>query len=65
MGTGWSITSTLLAGMLVWGAIGYLIDRLVGTVHIFTGIGFVVGAAGGIYIVYLRYGRGERDGEGT
>ena len=25
MGTGWSITSTLIAGMLAWGGIGYLL----------------------------------------
>lgn len=57
MATGWAITSTLLAGMLVWGGIGYLVDRLVWSSRIFTGIGVVLGAACGIYVVYLRYGR--------
>jgi ATP synthase protein I len=52
MGTGWAISATLLG-------VGYLIDRLLGTVDVFTGIGFVLGGAGGIYIVYLRYGRGD------
>ena len=28
MGTGWNITGTLLAGILVWGGIGYLLDRV-------------------------------------
>jgi ATP synthase protein I len=65
MGIGWSITSTLLAGMLAVGAIGYAIDRLVGTQHVFTAIGFIVGAAGGIYIVYLKYGRGDGDDQGA
>jgi len=60
MGTGWSITSTLIAGMLAWGGIGYLVDRLLGT-QVFAGIGIVLGGAGGVYIVYLRYGRGNRD----
>jgi ATP synthase protein I len=59
MGTGWAISATLLGGMLAWGGVGYLIDRLVGTVHVFTGIGFVLGGAGAIYAVYLRYGRGD------
>lgn len=65
MGVGWAITSTLLGGMLAWGAVGYLADRLIGTQHVFTAVGFVLGAAGGIYLVYLRYGRGDGDGEGT
>ena len=60
MGTGWSITSTLIAGMLAWGGVGYLVDRLLGT-QVFVGIGIVLGGAGGVYIVYLRYGRGSRD----
>jgi ATP synthase protein I len=61
MGTGWSITSTLIAGMLAWGAVGYLVDRLAGTHQVFEGIGIVLGGAGGVYIVYLRYGRGKSD----
>ncbi|MGH2634718.1 MAG: AtpZ/AtpI family protein [Actinomycetota bacterium] len=63
MGTGWAISATLLGGILVWGGIGFLVDRLLGTARVFTVIGFVLGAAGGIYIVYLRYGREDgRDG---
>jgi ATP synthase protein I len=62
MGVGWAITGTLIAGMLAWGAVGYLADRLAGTGHVLTGIGIVVGAAGGIYLVYLRYGKGDGDG---
>ena len=65
LGVGWAITSTLLGGMLAWGAVGYLADRLIGTPHVFTAVGFVLGAAGGIYLVYLKYGRGDGDGEGT
>jgi F0F1-type ATP synthase assembly protein I len=64
MGVGWAITSTLIAGMLVMGALGYLVDALFGTEHVFTGIGFVLGAALGVYAVYLRYGRGSDDAEG-
>jgi ATP synthase protein I len=59
MGTGWAITSTLIAGMLVWGLIGYLVDRLTGANRIFTGIGIIVGGALGVYLVYARYGRGR------
>jgi F0F1-type ATP synthase assembly protein I len=59
MGTGWTITSILIAGILVWGGVGYLVDRLVGTERVFAAIGFVLGAVGGIYLVYLRYGRDD------
>ena len=61
MGIGWAITSTLIAGMLVMGGLGYLVDGLVGTERVFTGIGFVVGAALGVYAVYLRYAKGSSD----
>jgi F0F1-type ATP synthase assembly protein I len=59
MGTGLTIASTMLAGMLVWGGLGFLLDRLVWSSTAFTAIGIVLGAAGGGYIVYLRYGKGE------
>jgi ATP synthase protein I len=62
VGIGWSITATMIAGILVWGGLGYLVDRLVGTTHVFVTIGIIVGAAGGVYLVYLRYGRGEGGG---
>ena len=56
-GTGWSIMGTLLAGLAVWGAIGYGIDRLAGFHALFLPIGLVVGAVGGVYLVVVRYGR--------
>ena len=63
MSTGWAISGTLLAGILAWGGIGYLIDWLAGTPKVFTAIGMVVGAVGAIYLVYVKYGRevGESD----
>lgn len=64
MGVGWAITSTLIAGMLVMGGLGYLVDALLGTERVFTGIGFVLGAALGVYTVYLRYGKGSDDADG-
>jgi len=57
MSTGIVISATLLSGVGVWGAIGYLLDRLLGTPKVFTAVGMVVGAAAAIYLVYLRYGR--------
>jgi F0F1-type ATP synthase assembly protein I len=63
MGTGWAITSTMIGGIATLGLVGYLIDRLLGTEHVFVAIGFVAGAAAGVYSIWLRYGRGE-GGEG-
>jgi hypothetical protein len=44
--------------MVTVGGLGYLLDGVLSTGTVFTGIGFVLGAAIGIYIVYLRYGKG-------
>jgi F0F1-type ATP synthase assembly protein I len=59
LGTGWAIVSTLIAGMLTLGLVGWLIDALVGTDHVFLAVGIVLGGAGGVYSVYLRYGKGD------
>ena len=61
MGTAWALTGTLLAGILVWGGAGYLVDRLVGLRWLFLPIGMLVGAGASIYLVYLRYGRDEHE----
>jgi F0F1-type ATP synthase assembly protein I len=53
----WSIIGTLLAGVLVWGGIGYLLDRWSGMHGVFAAIGAVVGAAAAFYLIYVRYGR--------
>ncbi len=59
MGTGWSITATMIAGILLWGGVGYVIDRFAGTPQVFFAFGTIMGAAASIYIVYLRYGKGD------
>ena len=64
IGQGWAITSTLIAGILVWGGLGYLVDLWVGTPRVFAAIGILVGAAGGIYLVYQRFGKADRAGRG-
>jgi F0F1-type ATP synthase assembly protein I len=54
-GVGWAVLSTLLAGILVWGGIGWLIDRWL---HTWVGIvvGMLVGFAGAIYLIIRKYG---------
>ena len=59
-GTVWSIIGTLMAGLAVWGGVGFLIDRLAGFRALFLPIGLVIGAVGGVYVVVVRYGREQR-----
>jgi F0F1-type ATP synthase assembly protein I len=53
---GWSIFSYLLAGMIVYGGLGWLIARWTGHSLIFP-IGMFVGLALGIAGIMYRYGR--------
>lgn len=62
MGTGWSITSTMIGGITTLGALGYLVDRLLGIEKVFLPIGFILGGSLGVYIIWLQYGRGDGDG---
>jgi ATP synthase protein I len=53
---GWTAVSYLIAGMLVWGFVGWLVDRWLDTGGITTAIGVVLGAACGVYLVVRRMG---------
>lgn len=59
MGTAWSITGTMIAGMLTWGGIGFLLDRWLDIRWLFLPVGLVVGAGASVYLVYARYGRDD------
>jgi ATP synthase protein I len=53
----WSIIGTLVAGVLAWGFIGWLLDRWLGTGYL-VAVGILVGAAGAFYLIIRRYGSG-------
>ena len=53
----WGVIGSLLSGVLVWGGVGWLLDRWLGFEGLFLPIGMVVGMGLGIYVVYMRYGR--------
>jgi hypothetical protein len=53
---GWAVVGTLLAGMLVWGGIGWLIDLWLDTTFV-KAIGVIVGTAASIYLVVVKYGK--------
>jgi len=57
MGTAWALTGTLLSGILVWGGVGFLLDRWLDLRWLFLPIGMVIGVGASIYVVYVRYGR--------
>ncbi len=48
--------SYLIAGILVWGLVGLVVDRWLGTGGIATGVGVVLGAAGAVYLIARRFG---------
>jgi F0F1-type ATP synthase assembly protein I len=52
----WAVVSYLLGGVILYGGIGWLIDLWLGT-RGFVAVGIVGGAAAGVAIVWLRYGR--------
>ena len=51
----WSIIGTLVAGVLAWGGIGWLLDQWLGTRYL-VAVGIVVGMAGAFYLIIKRYG---------
>jgi ATP synthase protein I len=53
---GWAAVSYLIGGILVWGFVGWLLDRWWHTGGIATAIGAVLGAAGGVYLIVRRLG---------
>jgi F0F1-type ATP synthase assembly protein I len=53
----WSVIGTLVAGVLAWGGIGWLLDRWLGTEYL-VAVGILLGAAGAFYLIIKRYGSG-------
>jgi ATP synthase protein I len=53
---GWAALSYLIAGIGFWGFVGWFADHWLRTNGIAIGIGCVVGAAAGIYLVMRRLG---------
>ena len=57
---GWAVISYLLAGMLVWGGAGWLLDWWLGIPnHLATFVGGVGGAAVGLYLVVKKMGQSK------
>ncbi|HYP46294.1 MAG TPA: AtpZ/AtpI family protein [Propionibacteriaceae bacterium] len=56
MDQGMRVLSYLIAGVLVYGALGWVGDHYLGTSFLLP-IGIVLGAAGGCYVIIRRYGQ--------
>jgi ATP synthase protein I len=55
---GWAAVSYLIGGLVVWGGIGWAVDKwLLHTNGVAFGIGCLLGVAGGIYLTVRRFGR--------
>jgi F0F1-type ATP synthase assembly protein I len=52
---GWAVLTTLIAGFVVWGGLGWLLDRWWGTTFL-TPVGVIVGMALGVFAVVARHG---------
>lgn len=55
---GWAVLSYLLAGMLLWGGIGWLLDEWLNIPkHLGAFVGMVLGAGLGLYLIVKRFGQ--------
>ena len=52
---GWAVLTTLIGGFVVWGGIGWLLDRWWG-VSFLAPVGLIIGMALGIFAVVARHG---------
>lgn len=53
----WNAVSLIVAGVLFWGGIGWLVARWLDN-QIFVAAGVMLGAGAALYLVWVRYGRG-------
>ena len=55
-GDAWTVIAYLLSGLILWGGVGVLADRWLGTAFL-TLVGMLIGGASALYLVYLRFGK--------
>ncbi len=55
-GDAYGVLSYILAGLLLYGGLGFLADRWWGT-RFLTPVGLILGLATSVYVIYKRYGR--------
>ena len=55
-GDAWAAFSLVIGGVLCWGGVGWLLSEWLDN-SIFVMVGLLLGMGGGLYLVWLRYGR--------
>ncbi|MGC4151724.1 MAG: AtpZ/AtpI family protein [Propionicimonas sp.] len=55
---GYRILSIMIAGLLAYGGLGWLLDRWLGTAW-FLPIGLILGIGLGVYYVVVKFGRSQ------
>jgi F0F1-type ATP synthase assembly protein I len=60
MGDAWTALSTIIAGIAVWGAIGFALDRAFGTAPVLMVAGVLIGNFAAIYLIYVRAVNAEK-----
>ncbi|GIU96307.1 MAG: hypothetical protein KatS3mg013_0110 [Actinomycetota bacterium] len=57
----WDVIGTLLAGILVWGGVGHVLDRWFGFGQgVLLPAGMVLGVGVAVYLISRRYGADDR-----
>lgn len=56
----WMVMGNLIAGMVFYGGLGWLLGRWFGNQSVLTAVGFVFGLAAGTYLVFVRLGSAGR-----
>jgi ATP synthase protein I len=56
----WSITGHLFSGMVLYGGLGWLVDKWAGTSNVFAPIGVVFGLAAGLFLTFRQLSVLER-----
>ena len=52
----WTIFGYMLSGLLIWGGIGWGLDKWLGTGYFLLG-GLLLGMGSALYLIWLRFGR--------
>ena len=59
-GEAWTVLAYLISGPLLYGSLGWLADRWLGTTPWLVLVGILGGMALAVYIVWVRYGAHDR-----
>ena len=56
----WTVLAYLITGPFLYGGLGWLADRRLGTEPVFVLVGILGGMALAVYVVWVRYGAHDR-----